>query len=141
VIKLKITLKSYEKKAAGVAQSMQYLGHRLYEVRLPAEVMKRNFCFTTASKSSLGPNSASYSMDTEDLSPGVKRPKCEPDLSPPSNADVKDAWSYNSTPPYIFMVWSLIKHRDNFTLLDKRNCLIVMHLTSGERDDRIYGPT
>jgi hypothetical protein len=23
-------------------------------------------------------------------------------------------WSYTSTTPYIFMVWSLIKHRKNF---------------------------
>jgi hypothetical protein len=27
----------------------------------------------------------------------------------------KNAWSYTSTLPYIFMVWCLVKHRDNFT--------------------------
>jgi len=29
------------------------------------------------------------------------------DHSPPSSAEVKKAWSYTSTTPYIFMVWCL----------------------------------
>jgi hypothetical protein len=29
--------------------------------------------------------------------------------------DVKNAWSYTITPPYAFMMWYLIKHRDDFT--------------------------
>jgi hypothetical protein len=33
------------------------------------------------------------------LSLGVKRPGREVDLSPPSSAEVKNAWSYTSTPP------------------------------------------
>jgi len=32
------------------------------------------------------------------FSPGVKRPVREADHSPPSNAEVKNAWSYTSTP-------------------------------------------
>jgi hypothetical protein len=39
----------------------------------------------------------------------------EADHSPPSNAKFKNAWSCVSTPPSIFMVWYLIKHRNNFT--------------------------
>jgi hypothetical protein len=35
----------------------------------------------------------------------------EADHSPPSSAQVKNAWSYTSTPQYIFMAWCLIKHR------------------------------
>jgi hypothetical protein len=27
----------------------------------------------------------------------------------------KNAWSYTSTPPYVFMAWCFVKHRDNFT--------------------------
>jgi hypothetical protein len=46
---------------------------------------------------------------------GVKRPGREADHSPPSSAKVKNAWSYTSTPKYVFMVWCLVKHRDNFT--------------------------
>jgi hypothetical protein len=34
---------------------------------------------------------------------GVKRQRCEVDHSPPSSAEVRNEWSYTSTPPYIFM--------------------------------------
>jgi hypothetical protein len=30
--------------------------------------------------------------------------------------EMKYAWSYTSTPPYVFMIWCLIMHRDNSTL-------------------------
>jgi hypothetical protein len=30
---------------------------------------------------------------------GIKRPGCEADHSSPSSAEVKNAWSYTSTPP------------------------------------------
>jgi len=29
----------------------------------------------------------------------------EADHSPPSSAEVENAWSYTSTPQYVFMVW------------------------------------
>jgi hypothetical protein len=32
-----------------------------------------------------------------------------------SSAEIKNAWRYTSTPPYVFMMWYLFKHRDNFT--------------------------
>jgi len=38
----------------------------------------------------------------------VKRPGREADNSPPSNADVKNAWSYTSITPYIFIALCLI---------------------------------
>jgi hypothetical protein len=47
--------------------------------------------------------------------PGVKRPEREADHSPPSSTEVKNAWSYTSTPLYVFMTWRLVKHRDSFT--------------------------
>jgi hypothetical protein len=50
------------------------------------------------------------------ISLGVKRPGREADHSPPSNAEFKNASSYTSTPQYVFMVWCLVKHRDNFNL-------------------------
>jgi len=49
------------------------------------------------------------------LSLGVKRPERQADHSPPSNAKVTNAWGYTSTPQYVFMVWCLVKHKDNFT--------------------------
>jgi hypothetical protein len=46
---------------------------------------------------------------------GIKQLWHETDHSPPSRAQVKNAWSYIFTPPYVFMVWYFVKHRDNFT--------------------------
>jgi hypothetical protein len=37
--------------------------------------------------------------------------------SSPPNTEVKKMWIYTSTPPYAFMAWYLIKHRDNFAFL------------------------
>jgi hypothetical protein len=45
---------------------------------------------------------------------GFLWPKSDGDHSPPSSAEVKNAWSYTSTPPYVFTAWRLTKHRDNF---------------------------
>jgi hypothetical protein len=42
------------------------------------------------------------------LEPGVKRPWCVADRSPPSSAEIKNAWSYASSLSYVFMVsWCL----------------------------------
>jgi len=51
-------------------------------------------------------------MGIRDYLPGVKRPGREADHSPPPSAEVKNAWSYTSTP-----LWygAQLKHRDNFT--------------------------
>jgi hypothetical protein len=45
----------------------------------------------------------------------VKQLGHEADNPCPSSAKVKNAWSYTSTPPYIFMVWCLVKNIENFT--------------------------
>jgi hypothetical protein len=34
------------------------------------------------------------------LPPGIKRPRPEADNSPPSSVEVKNTWSYTSTPQY-----------------------------------------
>jgi hypothetical protein len=49
------------------------------------------------------------------LSLGVKWPDHEYGHSPPSSAEVKNVWSYTSTPPYVYMAWCLVKQRHNFT--------------------------
>jgi hypothetical protein len=46
-----------------------------------------------------GAQPASYPMDTGGFSLGLKRLEREADHSPPSSAEVKNAWSYTSTPP------------------------------------------
>jgi hypothetical protein len=57
------------------------------------------FLFTTASRTALGPTHPPIYWVPGALSLGVKRPGREADHSPPSSAEVKNAWSYTSTPP------------------------------------------
>jgi hypothetical protein len=49
------------------------------------------------------------------MGPGGSFPGGKADSSPPSSVEVKNAWSYTSTPQYVFMAWCLIKHRDKVT--------------------------
>jgi hypothetical protein len=46
-------------------------------------------------------------MGTRGSFPGGKAARHEADHSPPSGTKVKNAWSYTSTPQYIFMAWCL----------------------------------
>jgi hypothetical protein len=62
---------------------------------------------------------------------GVKRPGHETDHSPPSRADVKNAWSYTSTYPIRFHGVVLIsekKHRDSFTFTSATIIVFVLCL-------------
>jgi len=47
---------------------------------------------------------------------GVKLSGREADHSPPSSAEVKNAWSYAPFPQYVITAWSFVKLRDNFML-------------------------
>jgi hypothetical protein len=60
---------------------------------------------------------ASYPMDTGVPTLGVKRPKREANHSPPSRAEIKNGWSYTSTPPYVCIAWCLIKHEGQLYIL------------------------
>jgi len=51
------------------------------------------------------------------LSPGVKRPGCEADHSPPSSAEVNNAWCYTSTSPIRFYGVALSYAQRLLTLL------------------------
>jgi hypothetical protein len=51
------------------------------------------------SRLALGPTQPPIQRVTGALSLGVKRPGREADNSPPSSAEVKNGWSYTSTPP------------------------------------------
>jgi hypothetical protein len=54
----------------------------------------------------------------------VKQPGHEPHHLPPSSAEVKNAWSHTSTPPYAFMAWCLLSMG-----------VIVPYVTSSENID------
>jgi len=54
----------------------------------------------------------------------VKRPGHEGDHSSPPSPEVKNARSYTSTPPYVFMALYLIKRTDNFNFTLPLNLFI-----------------
>jgi hypothetical protein len=66
------------------------------------------FLFTTVSRLALGPTQPIY-WEPGALSLAVKRPERESDHSPPSSAEVKNAWSYTSTHPVAFIAWYSVK--------------------------------
>jgi len=59
----------------------------------------------------LGPTQLPTQWVPGTLSIVVKSLGLEADHLPPSNAKVKNSWSYGSM-PHIFMVWNLVQHRD-----------------------------
>jgi len=67
------------------------------------------------------------------LSVGVKQPGCEADHSPPCGVEVKNVWSYTSTPQYAFMVWCSEKEQGHLYLhvylyVEKYFLTMTMHL-------------
>jgi hypothetical protein len=71
--------------------------------------------FSTASTPALVSNRLLIQEVPGVLSPGVKWPGWLEGYSPSSSAKVKNAWSYTSTDPHIFIAPSLTKHSSNFT--------------------------
>jgi hypothetical protein len=69
---------------------------------------QRTDVFASAFIPALGPIQPPIQWVLDALSPEVKRPGREADHSPPSSAEVKNAWSYTSTPQYVFMASRLI---------------------------------
>jgi len=74
----------------------------------------RIFPFTTFSPA-LGPTQPPIQRLTGALSLGVKLPGCEVDHSLPSCSEIRNAWGYTSTLPYVFTSWYSVKHRLNLT--------------------------
>jgi hypothetical protein len=72
------------------------------------------FLFATASREDLQPTQPPIQWILVAIFLRVKRPGREADLSPSNIVEVKNAWSFNSTPSYC-MAWFLVKNRDKFT--------------------------
>jgi hypothetical protein len=51
---------------------------------------------------------SSYPVGTLVLSSGIKRPEGEANHSPPSGAEVKNAWCYTFTSPYVFTFYEIL---------------------------------
>jgi hypothetical protein len=76
-----------------------------------------NFYLRHRVQKSSGAHPTSYPMGTRDsFTPGLKRPRRESDLSPSPSAELKNAYSYISTPPYVFMKWYSFEYSRKFTL-------------------------
>jgi hypothetical protein len=102
--------------------------------RFPAGA--ENFSLPHRVQTGSGAHPASHPMGSGALSLWIKWPGSEADHSTPSNAEVKNAWSYASTPPsswrgaylitgYNFMAWYLVKPKDNFTFFGTTNIHIL----------------
>jgi hypothetical protein len=63
----------------------------------------KNFLFFTLTRPVLGPIRPTYPMENRNFTPEVKLPRREADHSPPTSAEVKNTWTYTSTPQYVFM--------------------------------------
>jgi hypothetical protein len=75
----------------------------------------------------------------------VKRSGREADHSPPSSAGVKNAWSYNSTPPYVFKALCSVKQSTGTTLpyliACRKSSLFKQRCFSCVRTTTKHGPT
>jgi hypothetical protein len=75
------------------------MGYGLNDRRFESRQGLGIFLPTTVSRRALGPTQPPIQWVTGALSVGVKWPGHEADHSPPPSAEVKNAWSYTSTPP------------------------------------------
>jgi len=81
------------------------------------------FFFSTASKPALGTAQPHFQWVPGG---GGFFPGHEPDHSPPSNAKSKNAWSYTSTPSYVFVACN---YREKFTLQRVLHIWLVLFLS------------
>jgi hypothetical protein len=93
----------------------------------------RIFLFSTAaSRPALRPTQPPIQWVHGIISLGIKRPWLEVDHSPTSIAEIKNMWSYNSTTQYVFMVWGLVKHSDNFAFCKLVTLILSRHQNAGQ---------
>jgi hypothetical protein len=94
---------------ASLAQPVQQLWTRQPENNGPIPNRRRNISLHYCAQIGCGARPMCTSR--------VKRLKQEADHSPPSSAEVKNAWSYISSLLYIFVERYLISHRDKSLML------------------------
>jgi hypothetical protein len=73
------------------------------------------YIFATASKPVLGPIQPPVQGVhwAPPLGGRIKRPGHKADHLLPSSAEIRNEWSYTSTPPYIFIAWYLVNNRNS----------------------------
>jgi hypothetical protein len=72
-----------------------------HELGFISQQKQETFLFTTMSIPASGAHSAFHPVIMNAVSLRNKKLVFEADYSPPSSAEVKNAWSYTSVPPYI----------------------------------------
>jgi hypothetical protein len=80
------------------------------------------FLFTTVSRPALGPTQPPIQWIPEALCLEVRWPAREAQHSPPSSAEVNNAWSYTSAPQYAFTTWCH-EYQLHFRVTTCINCL------------------
>jgi hypothetical protein len=108
-----------------VAPAVQWLGYGLHNWgSIRSRSREVYFSLHHHIQTTSGTHPVSYPMGTGGSFPEDKQLGHEAAHSRPSSPKIKNVWSYTSTPPYVSMVWSLIKHRDDFTFTFNVHCVI-----------------
>jgi hypothetical protein len=104
----------FKSRDSSVGIALGYtLDDRGSRVRFPAGAV--NFSLHHRVQNGSGARTASCPVGNRGSFPGINWSGREADHSPPSSAEVKDAWSYTSTPQYFFMPWCLV-NTDSFSM-------------------------
>jgi hypothetical protein len=101
------------------ARLCQYSDYALDDRRIELGSRQEQTCFSSSQSPAQvwGPRSLVLNGYRVFSSPGMKKKGREADSSSQSSAEIKRLWSYTSTPPYVIMVWCLIKERGRALLL------------------------
>jgi hypothetical protein len=98
------------------------------------------FLFASVSRRALGPTQPPIQRVSEALSLGIKRPGREADHSPPSSAEVQNAWRYTSTP--LIRLHSVVlsyHHHHHHHMLGANIILHASHANKLNRSTRLLG--
>jgi hypothetical protein len=93
---------------------MDFVVVKIHTVCYPARA--RNYRLLEGVQTGSGAHPASYPMGTGALSPGVKRPSREAEHSSLFSAEVKNGWSYTSTPHTSSLGGTELNHGTNLPL-------------------------
>jgi hypothetical protein len=91
------------------------------------------FSLTYRTHTGSGAQPAFYTLGTGVLSLGIKRPGRKSDHSPPPTGEIKNAWSYTSTPQTRLPGVVLSYARDKFTLIIIIIIIIIIILSGRKR--------
>ena len=92
------------------------------------------FHLSKSSRMALGPGKSPTQWIHTVSFPEERRPVREADHPPPSRAKVKNEWSYTSSPPYAFIVWTryiyfyILPPRERVVFITNSNWLVLTEI-------------